>query len=422
MLADSQWWPEARLLAWQRQHLQLLLAHARATVPFYGFRLNKVFRAGGGIDWERWNDIPILRRADLAARGEALLSRAPIAEHGPFHDVQSSGSTGDPVTMRSTRWLHDVSLADNWRAHEWAGLDWSKTVLASMGRDDRRVQGEVLGPWGPAWDERARRGRLVYSHYGADQDTRIRLCRESGASYHATTAYSGGMTAERAIETGSDLRLEAILARGGAVTEALRATVRQGLGAEIVEFYSSKEAGAIAQRCPEGSLHVNAESVLVEIVDETGRPVAEGESGRLVVTPFASTAMPLIRYDQGDVVVRGGACKCGRCLPTIAAISGRERSAFIHPDGRRILRDLPFEAYRLIGAARIQVAQVAATRFEVRYTPRDWTTPRDEAAFVAIFRGLYFAEAQLTFVEMADLPVSPSGKFMSNVVEWTPGP
>ena len=148
MLAESQWWPQAQLDAWQRQHLQLLLNHARATSPFYRFRLNRVFRSDGGIDWDRWHEIPILTRAQLWEHSIRSVE-PPVPAHGAFVDVQSSGSTGHPVTVRSSAWLREMSLALNWRAHIWSGLDWSRNVLATMGTDDRRTDGQSLGPWGP---------------------------------------------------------------------------------------------------------------------------------------------------------------------------------------------------------------------------------------------------------------------------------
>ncbi|MDR3470406.1 MAG: hypothetical protein P4M09_01730 [Devosia sp.] len=419
MLEESQWWPVERLMAWQRQHLQLLLNHARGSSPFYRYRLNQAFRPDGGIDWDRWHEIPILTRADVAAHFQNLLSRSPVTRHGPFQDIESSGSTGHPVTVRTTRWLMDMVLANNWRAHKWAGLDWSKAILATVGEDPRRREGDDVGSWGPPWLAASRRGRILYCHYGTSHDKRLELMRDHAVAYHASSAFSGGMTAGRALGTHFDLPLDALLARGGAVTDRLRSVVQEAFGAKVVEFYSSKEGGAMAQRCPAGpGLHVNAESVLLEVVDDKGMPVAPGQPGRAVITPFASTAMPLIRYDQGDIVVAGGVCSCGRCLPTIESISGRERAAFSHPDGRKLLRDLPFEAYKLIGAGLVQVAQVGPIDYEIRYTPRSWGSLRDEGAFLEMFRELYFEDAQLSFVEMAELPVSPAGKFTSNVVEW----
>lgn len=81
-------------------------------------------------------------------------------------------------------------------------------------------------------------------------------------------------------------------------------------------------------RCPFGhGYHVNAEAVLLEVVDANGLPVPPGEPGRAVITPFASTALPLIRYDQGDIVIAGTTCECGRALPHLEAISGRGQAS-----------------------------------------------------------------------------------------------
>ena len=236
MLRESQWWGTERLVAWQRQHLQLLLNHARATSPFYSFRLNRVFRANGTIEWDRWTDVPILTRADLASQFDAILSRHPIAEHGPTFDAKSSGSTGHAVTTRLTRWLTDMSNASNWRAHEWARIDWSKVVVLTGGESKSRREGDIIGVWGPPWDPVAHRGRVIYSHYGTPYERRLELIRDTGASYHATSALSAEVVAERALETGTDVPLDAILARGGAVTSQLRALAREAFGASVLEF------------------------------------------------------------------------------------------------------------------------------------------------------------------------------------------
>lgn len=419
MLEESQRWPAERLVAWQRQHLQLLLNHARSTSPFYRFRLNKAFRPNGTIDWDRWHEIPILTRPDVMAHFDRLVSRSPIAAHGPSQDVQSSGSTGHPVTVRPNRWLMEMSAACNWRSQVWAGLDWSKTLVTTIGPEDHLSLGDDLGPWGPPWLPQSKRGRTLYTHYHSDFNDRLTLLAESGAAYHATTSFTAENLGRRARLLGSTVRLEAILARGGAVTEQLRAEMRETFGAEVVESYSSKEAGAIAARCPSGTgYHVNAEAMLFEVVDDEGLPVAPGEKGRAVVTPFASTALPLIRYDQGDVVVAGSGCGCGRTLPTFLEIAGRERIEFRHPDGRRRDAQLPRAGYEMIGAGLAQIAQVGPRQFEVRYVRHDWGVPRDEAGFAALFRELVFEDSEVRLVELSEAPMSRAGKFLAAVVEW----
>jgi phenylacetate-CoA ligase len=419
MLDRSQWWSEAKIVAWQRQQLHFLLNHARDSSPYYKFRLNSVFRRDGMIDWDRWHQIPIVRRSDVVEHFEAILSKAPPVQHGPFRDYQSSGSTGHPVTVRTTQWLLDTSRACNWRSDLWAGLDWSKTILATTAEDKGRAIGDVVGPWGPPWLENAQRGRMIYSPYHTHFPERLRFIEEFGASYHATTAPSAERLAEIARAQDVHVHLDKVLVRGGAVSDLLRSDLRRTFGAEVVELYSSKECGAIAHPCPRGhGYHINAETMLFEVVDAEGFPVAPGQAGRAVITPFASTALPLIRYDQGDIVVAGTGCECGRGLPVIASISGRETGFFRHPDGRKLDRELPQECREMIGAGQIQVAQVGRTEFEVRYAPRDWGVPRDEAKFVQRFREIFFQEASVKLVEMREIPLSAAGKFLASVVEW----
>ena len=60
MLMESQYWPPEQMLEFQRSQLAQLLRHARATVPFYKTRLDPVFKNNGAIDWDRWNEIPIV--------------------------------------------------------------------------------------------------------------------------------------------------------------------------------------------------------------------------------------------------------------------------------------------------------------------------------------------------------------------------
>jgi len=419
LLDESQWWPRERMVAWQRQQLHLLLNHARTSTPYYKFRLNSIFRRDGTIDWDNWHKIPIVRRTDLLEHFDAMLSRTPLGQHGRLYDNYSSGSTGHPVKVRATEWLLETSGACSWRAHQWAGLDWSKTLLSSQQESKGLSAGDDIGPWGPPWLENAQRGRRIYSHYGTPHSERLRLLVESRASYHAGIGPGAARLAELARAARLDVHVDTFLLRGGAVSDVLRSDLRETFGANVLEFYSSKECGAIAVRCPFGhGYHVNAEAVLAEVVDAEGLPVGPGQAGRVVITPFASTALPLIRYDQGDVAVAGTTCECGRSLLHIASISGRERAFFRHPDGRKVMRELTPECYELIGAGQAQIAQVGPTEFEIRYTPRDWGGARDETKFAKTFREIMFEDSNVTLIEMPEIPLSPAGKFLPSVVEW----
>jgi hypothetical protein len=92
------------------------------------------------------------------------------------------------------------------------------------------------------------------------------------------------------------------------------------------EVYSAAEfAAPLAFRFPGCEfLHVNSDAVHIEILDvTTDMPVAAGVPGRVIVSDLLNTAMPLLRYDLGDVAVNvgGGPCSCGRVTPRIRLLA-----------------------------------------------------------------------------------------------------
>ncbi|MFC7212588.1 phenylacetate--CoA ligase family protein [Saliphagus sp. GCM10025334] len=116
----------------------------------------------------------------------------------------------------------------------------------------------------------------------------------------------------------SEFGVELITVVGDPVTECRKQHLREVFDARVVEYVGCTEAGAFAYECPEsGRLHVLHDSVYVEVVDEEGNPVPEGERGRLAVTnllePGDESAMPLVRYAIGDVTrayADDGSCGC----------------------------------------------------------------------------------------------------------------
>jgi phenylacetate-CoA ligase len=117
-----------------------------------------------------------------------------------------------------------------------------------------------------------------------------------------------------------------------------RKLIMQAFGAPVCDQYGSCEVRWIAQQCREcGGLHVNTEHVHIEFVDDSNNPVPKGEYGRTLLTNLEDTVFPLIRYENGD---RGrwlnDQCPCGRTLPLIDSVKGRESESFVLPSGKTI--------------------------------------------------------------------------------------
>ena len=127
--------------------------------------------------------------------------------------------------------------------------------------------------------------------------------------------------------------LRKIFSGSEVLEDSQRERIRRVFGIEISDNYGSTEA-FLAWECPLGSYHINAEHVIVEVVDDNGSPAAPGTLGRVLVTTLRNRLMPLIRYEIGDYAIAAeGPCRCGRTLPLIGRIAGRDINLFVDRAG-----------------------------------------------------------------------------------------
>lgn len=420
MLLESQYWPPERMREYQRSQLAQLLRHAKKNVPFYENRLDAVLKPNGDIDWDRWGEIPIVKRSDLREHREAMQARELPPGHGVAGTASTSGSSGAPITVSVTDLMIRASDASRWRMERTNDLDWSKGLYARAPSPSALPpDGMIRNIWGPSWDASARTGRMFVLDLSATPHQQLDFLQRHRPSYAAigpNTAYSLAVEARR---LKYEISLVAVLATGEKLTDDARRSVQETFGAWSLELYSCKEAAHIAHRCRiTGLWHVNADLLLFEVVDKDGRPAARGTSGRVVVTPFFGTAQPLIRYEIGDMATLGDSCACGVTLPTLAAIDGRANEMFTHPDGRRVSRHFP-ERYRdVLQCEAWQLAQVGPRSFEIRFVPRANGRKRDEDAVRAAFREWYFEDGEVRFIAIAAFATGPGGKRPEYINEY----
>ena len=122
------------------------------------------------------------------------------------------------------------------------------------------------------------------------------------------------------------LRIEprALWTGGETLTPALRRALSDRFHAPLHDSYGASECFFIANECRCGRLHLNADWVILEPVDERGRSVPPGQAGATtLLTNLANHVQPIIRYDLGDQVrFVTAACACGSHLPVIE-VQGR---------------------------------------------------------------------------------------------------
>lgn len=109
-------------------------------------------------------------------------------------------------------------------------------------------------------------------------------------------------------------------------------------GVKALSRYSTEELGVLAHECKEFEKHhINEASYKVEILKiDKDEHVKKGELGRVVVTDLFSHAMPLIRYETGDLAIYGGKCRCGLNTSILESVEGRSLEMILTTSGEKL--------------------------------------------------------------------------------------
>jgi len=415
---QSQWWPPESLREHQFGQLEVLLRHAAKTVPFYQAR----FAAAGfdhmaGVTPETWARLPILTRTEVRESLAALTSRGLPKSHGKTAEITTSGSTGTPIKTLSTALTGVFWTALTIRDHLWRRRDLSKT-FAYLRRDSG---GGATYPEGIRSDRwRGASGSVFATGPGAllsittpveQQAEWLQRMDPDYLSTHPSNLAELLVTCER---QGVELsRLREVQTVSEVLDPATRELCRRLWGVPIADVYSAQEVGYIALQCLEHEhYHAQAESALVEIVDDEGRPCGPGATGRIIVTPLHNFATPLIRYEIGDYAEVGEACGCGRGLPVLAQVMGRARNMLTLPSGQRFWPFLGGRTlYDIAPLNQYQLVQKSTELIEVRLVVgRALTDGEEERLREAILSRLGHP-FELRFAYHDRIPRSAGGKY-----------
>ena len=399
----------------QGRQLALLTAHHRAHTPSFVARLKAAGLAGRDLDsLARLRRLPPVGRRDIQGAGDRFFSLLIPEAHRPVSEIQTSGSTGEPVKVRKTQ-LHSLMWsAMTLRDLLWRGGDFSGRITTVRAQVPVAYEGDG---WGPPVDDLYPSGRAQGLPIGTDIPEQLRLMRRFKPQVLVVNPSILRAMADRWEADGfPPASLRRIRTFGETVSDELRERISRLADIAIEDHYSAQETGSIAVQCPQSSLyHVMAESVVVEVLGAHGEPCVEGETGKVVVTDLHNLATPLIRYEIGDYAEVGGRCPCGRGLPTLQRILGRERNLVLLPDGRRhwpLLGHMSRAFGKTSPIRQFQLIQTNRTAIELRFVADRPLTPSDETTMTTVVREAlgYAFDIDMVPFEGA-LPLGPNGKF-----------
>jgi phenylacetate-CoA ligase len=408
-LERSQWWTAEQLELHQVGRLRSLLTRSGKRVPYYRRLFNEL-----RFDPEALGSLQDLERLPFLTKDIIRKNLEDLKANGSRLSLfNTGGSTGEPLQffIGKERVAHDV--AAKWRATRWWGVDigdpeivvWGSPIeLGAQDRvrelRDRVLRTQLL----PAFEMSEKRLDEFIDRICAMKPRMI-------FGYPSALSLIAGHAAARGRDLWS-VGVEVAFVTAEQLFEHQKRAVAGTFGCAVANGYGGRDLGFVAHECPDGGLHVTAEDVLVEIVDEEGRVVSKGEKGEIVVTHFASGDFPFVRYRTGDTgTLSEWLCPCGRGLPLLEAVHGRTTDFIVAEDGTVMhalaliyaLRDVP-------GVKNFKVVQEDRSHTRVFLIPENGFPEEAEEKIRARLTERLGKGVRISMERVEEIPRSASGK------------
>ncbi|CAL1239391.1 phenylacetate--CoA ligase family protein [Candidatus Methylocalor cossyra] len=388
-LEKTQWLSRDQIEQLQLNRLTELLRIAHAHCPWHAERIQAaglVLEPGRTLTLDEFRRLPTMTKADASAHRERLVWRQVP---GGLHRFNTGGSSGQPLIFYYGRARQAADVASRLRAHRWWGVEPGDPEVFLWGAPIELNGTDFL---------KTLRDRLfnqlllnAFAMSEARMDDYLGTLQRFDPVNLFGYASSLALLAAHAKRRGRIprlKRLKLVCTTGEPLYPQQRRLIEEVFGVPVSNEYGCRDGGTIALESPDGQLLVNSETLLLEILDPQGRPVAPGEIGEAVITNLYSEAQPFIRYRTGDMVRRSAeSCKAGRGLPVIAEVIGRTTDFIVRPDGTIMHALAVIYVLRAIeGIDEFKIIQPATDRLEVLIRPSPTWTDRAKDTIVGQLR------------------------------------
>lgn len=410
-LERSQWLACSAVEELQLVKLRHLLQLADAHSPWHRARMQEA-----GLEPDAITSVADLRKLPRMNKQDAAAHRDEIVWQGVpggAFKYNTGGSSGQPLVFHFGRTRQASDAAARMRARRWWGVepgapevylwgapvelnktDWVKTVR------DRLINQLVLN---------------AFAMSPVHMDRYLDAMEAFGPHCVYGYASSLALLAAHAKARGRKprlARLKVVCATGEPLYDHQRALIGEVFGAPVANEYGSRDIGFTAHEAPQGELLLTSESIILEVLDETGQPVAQGELGEAVMTGLCSDAQPFIRYRTGDMVRMNAAPDpAGRGLHVIAEVIGRQTDFLVGADGTIMHALAGIYVLRATeGVAEFKLVQHDLRDIEVLLVPDARWSPAGAGAIDAGLRQRLGQDVRVTVRVVDQIAPEASGK------------
>lgn len=331
-LSASQWYDPEQLRQRQWDRLHDMIQYAFTHCAYYRSHYASLGFSGVLRDWEDFRNLPFLTKRDIRDNERKLLSDAFRQEN--LVKAKTGGSTGTALTLYFDKQCQEIRNAVAMRSDRWAGWDIGMKVAAVWGNPPiADTLKKKLRNW--------LRDRVIYLDTMDINESSVhhfmdcwRRKQPQVVFGHAHSIYILALFLQ-CMGAEDRLRPRGIIATSMMLLGPERRVIEKVFGCQVTNRYGCEEVGLIACECEQhNGLHLNADHLVVEFLRDDGSEAAPGEEANIVVTDLINRGMPLIRYSLGDMGVPSDRrCSCGRGLPLMERVVGRQADFLKRPDG-----------------------------------------------------------------------------------------
>jgi phenylacetate-CoA ligase len=331
----TQWWSYSELEKFQLKRLKQLLKHAYDNVPFYHEMFKKLgFKPESFLNVKDLNKLPILTKEIVNKNFNTLYAKNYSKEK--LIQSYTSGSTGTPMKFYiNSRW-QACNMAAAYRAWSWAGYEPGDKMLYLWGAHSDFSGTSKMD----RIRESLRRIKYLDAFNLTDENMArytkvLNMFKPKIINTYASAIF---LFSEYLKKEGIDfIHPKAILTTAEMLYAHQRKSIEITFNCKIFDYYSGRDTSLQAAECSEhNGYHMSIENAVVEFIKENNS-VSPGETGKLILTDLCNYAMPLIRYEIGDLGSPSDeGCSCGRHLPLMKSIKGRIFDYIITPEGKQI--------------------------------------------------------------------------------------
>ena len=348
---------------------------------------------------------PVISKREINEFKDEILTRPANS----LNKISSSGSSGLQSTVYLSKNEISITRAQQTRWWEWAGYKLGDSVLQTGISPDRSLVKKVKDYF----------LKTKYVHAFALLPEEIKLILKESKKKHVKNFFGYASSlyvfAEIAAEEGIDIKFESMLCWGDKMFESYRKKIKNVFACDVQETYGCTEGFMIASQHDLKYLYIMTPWVYLELLDENGQEVKDGEIGQVVVTSLFAKAFPLIRYKLGDLAIRLPKEKYPKnrkfAYPLLEKVIGRDTDIIKTSSNKSMIVHSftgIFEYYPEI--RQFQVTQDKLNEIQIKYISNQGKIDSQLNEIKNKIIQNLKEDITITFKEVSEIPNSPSGK------------